>query len=285
MFSFSLIFNSLTGKLSSLILFAQKVSLFCIIIKEINIKAYFFSDAHLGIDTSTFEQERQQILLQFLEKIAKDATHLYIIGDLFDFWYEYKKVIPKKYFQFLYKLNGLTESGVEVHYLAGNHDFYLGQFFDDQLNITTWSDEYEFSLEGKNFYIWHGDGLGKKDGGYRLLKKIMRNKFNQRIFRLIHPDLGITLARWLSGSSRKYTNQLNHLRDEGDYFRFAEKQFENGIDYVLMGHRHNPLVHTVGEKIYINLGDWITHFTYAVFDGQDLELKHFKSEREISKIK
>ena len=179
----------------------------------------------------------------------------------------------------------MTDQGIKIHYLAGNHDFYLGHFFDDYLNIKTWSDEYKFNLKGKNFYIWHGDGLGKKDGGYRFLKKVMRNKFNQRLFRLIHPDFGITLARWFSGSSRKYTNQLNHLRDESDYINFAEKQFAIGMDYVLMGHRHNPLVHTVGDKKYINLGDWIVNFTYAVFDGQDLELKHFKDHEEIVGVK
>lgn len=254
----------------------------CLIVKNRGkiIKAYFFSDAHLGIDESSFEYERQQKLLDFLDIITQDATHIFIVGDLFDFWYEYKKVIPKKYFAFLYKFKSMTESGIKIHYLAGNHDFYLGRFFDDYLNIKSCHDEYEFNLNGKSFYIWHGDGLGKKDGGYRFLKKIMRSKVNQGLFRLIHPDIGISFARWLSGSSRKYTNQLNHERDESDYFEFAEEQFKKGVDYVLMGHRHNPLEHKVGNKKYINLGDWIVNFSYAVFDGQDLELKYFKNERK-----
>lgn len=220
--------------------------------------------------------------MQFLDIMANDATHVYIVGDLFDFWYEYKNVIPKKYFNFLYKFKLMTEGGVEMHYLAGNHDFYLGQFFDNYINIKTWPDEYEFSLNNKNFFIWHGDGLGRKDGGYRFLKKIMRSKVNQKIFRFLHPDYGVTFARWVSGSSRKYTSQLNHLRDESDYFEFAEKQFKRGVDYVLMGHRHNPLEHKVGNKKYINLGDWITCFSYAVFDGKDLELKYFKDVKEVT---
>jgi len=214
--------------------------------------------------------------------VGKDASHLYIIGDLFDFWYEYKKYIPKIYFAFLYKFRFLANKGIEIHYLAGNHDFFLGQFFDNDLGVKTWLDEYEFSLNGKKFYIWHGDGLGKKDGGYRFLKKIMRSKINQKLFSWIHPDIGFSVARLFSGSSRKYTNQLNHLRDESDYFQFAEEQFKNGVDYVLMGHRHNPLVHQVGGKKYINLGDWIKYFTYAVFDGQNLELMHYTNEKNVS---
>lgn len=237
------------------------------------IHAYFVSDIHLGINDTEEENSREQIFYNFLQNKKNEMTHLYIVGDLFDFWFEYKKVIPKAHFKFLSLFKELKECGVEIHYLAGNHDFYLGTFFDTYLGIKTWMDAYSFTLNGKNFYLWHGDGLGKKDGGYRFLKRIMRNKFNTKLYRLLHPDFGIPLARYLSGSSRKYTNQLNHLRDESDYFKFAEKQFKNGNDFVLMGHRHNPLVHTVGAKKYINLGDWIRHFTYAYFDGEDLMLK------------
>lgn len=238
------------------------------------VKAYFLSDAHLGMDESKQEKEKQKILLNFLNEIMKDATHIYIVGDLFDFWYEYKQVVPKKHFQLLFLLKKITEKGIELHYFAGNHDFYLGQFFNKEINIKTWQDDYEFDLDGKRFYLWHGDGLGKKDGGYRFLKKIMRNKFFQAIFRILHPDFGIPFARWVSGSSRSYTNQINHTRDESDYFQFAEKKFAAGIDFVMMGHRHNPLVHSVDDKRYINLGDWIKYYTYAVYENQKLELKH-----------
>jgi UDP-2,3-diacylglucosamine hydrolase len=253
--------------------------LLCAKKRGFTIKAYFFSDAHLGIDDSSFEHERQKKLLEFLDFIAKDASHIYIVGDLFDFWFEYRLYIPKIYFSFLYKFKSLVKKGIEMHYLAGNHDFYLGQFFDKEIGIKTWPDEYEFSLNGKYFYLWHGDGLGKKDGGYRLLKKIMRSRINQKLFSWIHPDFGFSIARFLSGSSRKYTNQLNHLRDESDYFRFAEERFKEGADYVLMGHRHNPLEHIVGEKKYINLGDWIKYFSYAVFDGNKLDLRYFNKEK------
>lgn len=239
------------------------------------VKAYFLSDIHLGLEESNQEKEKQKILLQFFDKIINDASHIYIVGDLFDFWYEYNQVIPKKYFPVLYRLKQMTEKGIEVNYFAGNHDFYLGEFFDKEINVKTWQDDYEFDLEGKTFYLWHGDGLGKKDRSYRVLKKIMRNKACQSIFRLLHPDFGIPFARWISGSSRAYTNQLNHKRDESDYFKFAEEKFKKGVDFVLMGHRHNPLVHSVGSKKYINLGDWISHFTYVVFENSTLELLEY----------
>lgn len=238
-------------------------------------KAYFFSDVHLGADDSPQEAEKQKVLLEFLNEIKKDATHIFIVGDLFDFWFEYKYVIPKKFFLLLKTLKEITDSGIETHLMAGNHDFYLGSFFDDYLNISTWQDEYTFELSGKKFYLWHGDGLGKKDAGYRILKRILRNKTNLRIFRWLHPDVGIPFARFVSGSSRQYTNQLNHLRDESDYKNFAEKKFSEGYDYVMMGHRHNPLEHINGNKKYINLGDWIEYFTYAVFDGKKLEFKKY----------
>ncbi|NOG45251.1 MAG: UDP-2,3-diacylglucosamine diphosphatase [Calditrichaeota bacterium] len=239
------------------------------------VKAYFLSDIHLGTDDSPEEHKRQKVFLDFLYNIKNEASHIYFVGDLFDFWFEYNYVVPKKYFEFLHCFRSLTEKGIKLYYLAGNHDFSLGTFFDNYVKIETYHDEYTFELADKKFYLWHGDGLGKKDGGYRFLKKVMRNRINQKLFRLLHPDFGIPFARFVSGSSRLYTNQLNHLRDESDYFEFAEKQFLNGFDYVMMGHRHNPLVHQVGEKKYINLGDWINHFSYAFFNGQTLELKKY----------
>jgi UDP-2,3-diacylglucosamine hydrolase len=240
------------------------------------IKAYFISDLHIGADESKGEFEKQKHFLKFLDSIYYNATHLYIVGDLFDFWFEYKYVIPKKYFEFLCEFKKLVNKGVEIHYLTGNHDFYLGVFFDEYIGIKTWPNDYEFELGGKKFYLFHGDGLAKKDTGYRILKRILRNKCSIRLYRWLHPDLGIPLARLVSGSSRKYTNQINNLRDESDYIEFAEKQFERGADYVIMGHRHNPLVHEKHGRKYLNLGDWIEFNSYGLFDGKGLELKYYK---------
>lgn len=242
------------------------------------IKAYFISDLHLGAKDDRDEHIKQQRFLEFLKRILGDATHFYIVGDLFDFWFEYKYVIPKHYFAFLHEFKRLSDQGVEMHYLAGNHDFALNSFFRDVLGIQTWLNEYEFELGARKFYLFHGDGIAKNDIGYRFLKRILRSKINQHIFKAIHPDVGIALAHLASGSSRKYTNQMNQLRDEGDYKEFAERQFARGIDYVIMGHRHNPLVHEVQGKKYINLGDWIENFTYAVFDGSEISLRYFLEE-------
>jgi UDP-2,3-diacylglucosamine hydrolase len=239
------------------------------------IKAYFISDLHIGVDCSAEEKQRQKKILDFFKAISEEVTHLYIVGDLFDFWYEYKKVIPKKYFEFLHILKSISERGVEIHYLAGNHDFYLGRFFDEYLNIKTWQDEYTFELGGKRFYLLHGDGLAKRDSGYRFLKRVLRSKTNNRIFRWLHPDLGIPFARFVSGSSRNYTRNIN-LQDEEDYKAFAEKQFSEGYDYVLLGHRHIPLEYKKDHHIYINLGEWFEKNSYAVFDGTNLKLEYYR---------
>jgi len=236
------------------------------------LKAYFISDMHIGSHHDQNEVEKQQKILSFLNEIEKDATHLYLVGDVFDFWFEYRYVIPKQYFEFLFKFRQMSDAGIEIHYLAGNHDFALSRFFDKHIGVKTWDDIYEF----KSFYLFHGDGVAKADVGYRFLKRILRNSFNQKIFKLLHPDFGIPFARLISGSSRKYTNHIPELRDESDYIEFAEKQFSLGADFVLMGHRHNPLQHERNGKKYINPGDWIKYKSYAEFDGGQLSLKYYK---------
>lgn len=244
-------------------------------------KAFFISDLHLGAKDNEDEIRKQELVHHFLQMVRQEATHLFLVGDFFDFWYEYRTVIPKQYFAILTDLAEVTRAGVTVHYLAGNHDFALGGFFENELKIQTWPDEMTIELEGKKFFLWHGDGLAKHDVGYRFLKRLLRSKFNQKLFRLLHPDFGIKLADFASGSSRKYTNQQNELRDEGDYIEFARARFAEGFDYVLMGHRHNPLVHEEDGHKYINLGDWISKFSYAEFDGRDLQLKYFTQDEPV----
>ncbi len=240
-------------------------------------KAYFISDLHLGAREIENPQEQQENVNKIFEIMLNDATHLFVVGDFFDFWFEYKTVIPKQYFSILLLLNKLREKGVEINYLAGNHDFALGSFFERHLAIKTYSDEAIVELNGKKFFLFHGDGVDPKDRGYRLLKRILRNRFNQKLFRLIHPDFGIRLAKLVSGTSRKYNQTDLKNRSEEAYKQFAEQKFQEGFDYVIMGHRHNPLVHQVGQKKYVNLGDWIINYSYAVFDGSDLELKYLTS--------
>ncbi len=242
------------------------------------VQAYFISDAHLGAEDDTNEEKKKELLTKFLNHIKGRATHLFIVGDFFDFWFEYGTVIPKKCFSFLTQFQELRRAGVEIHYLAGNHDFALGSFFTEVLDIRVHEDELKLNLAGKRFYLYHGDGVAKRDVGYRILKRILRNPVNQKIFRWLHPDLGIKLAKTMSGSSRKYTTLKNAPEIERDYDAFAETRFAEGFDYVLMGHRHFPRRYEKDGHVYINLGDWMVHYTYAVFDGQSLELKSFTPE-------
>jgi UDP-2,3-diacylglucosamine hydrolase len=235
-------------------------------------KTYFVSDIHLGENSKITDEEKTKKFLNFLNKIINDAERIFIVGDLFDFWFEYKYAIPKKHFSILHQLALLQKKNVEMHYLAGNHDFYLGNFFEKELNICTYSNEWTGTICGKNFYIFHGDGVAKKDRGYRLLKKILRSSISIKLYRLIHPDIGIPLARFISGSSRVYTDNIK-LDDHNDYIEYAQNRFKEGFDFVIMGHRHEPFVFKENKKMYLNLGDWLEHFSYAVFDGNNLELK------------
>jgi UDP-2,3-diacylglucosamine hydrolase len=234
--------------------------------------AYFISDVHLGELPKEQEINRVNHFLHFLMKIEQSAECIFIVGDLFDFWFEYKYVIPKKYFNLLTQLARLRQKNIEIHYLTGNHDFYLGRFFEEELGIKTYKGDWQGTIDNKRFYLYHGDGIAKRDSGYRLLKKIIRSPISIKLYRLIHPDIGIPFARFVSGSSRKYTNNIN-LRDYNDYIEFAKKRFDEGFDYVIMGHRHDPVVHEENGKKYVNLGDWLTNFSYGVFDGNDLKIE------------
>ena len=232
---------------------------------------YFISDVHIGVRRTEEENKRLAIFLNFLEQIQEYAKSIFFVGDLFDFWFEYKYVIPKAHFIVLHSLAKLREKGIDITYLAGNHDFWLGSFLKQELGIDTYQDTWEGEIDGKNFFLFHGDGVAKRDVGYRFMKRIFRSKLTIWLYRLLHPDFGIPLAHKVSGTSRNYTKTIN-LKDEKDYLDFAREKFKNGHDFVLMGHRHLPLYHEDGDKVYINLGDWLEKYTYARFDGIKLEL-------------
>ena len=237
---------------------------------------YFISDVHIPAKRDETENRRLLIFLRFLDGIRETAKCVFIVGDLFDFWFEYNYVIPKDYFIVLHHLAKLKEGGVEIHYLAGNHDFWLGNFLTKELGIGTYMDSWTGTIDGKKFFLFHGDGVAKRDRGYRIIKRIFRSRLNMRLYRLLHPDFGIPFAHIVSGTSRKYSEKIN-LKDADDYLAFARKQFEQGYDFVLMGHRHTPLRHEENGKVYINLGDWLDKFTYARFDGANLELLTYRT--------
>lgn len=239
-------------------------------------KTYFFSDAHLGLGSKEEDRHKEHRLLRFLETIGPDADQLFIVGDLFDYWFEYRTVVPKGYFRLFAHLADLTDRGVSISYLAGNHDFWMKGYFPDELGIKVFAEPIERSIGGKRFYIHHGDGLLKRDTGYRILKKVLRNKANIFLFSLVHPDLTGAIARWSSRTSRKHTG--NKTYEEGDMLEFAAKKIAEGFDYVIMGHNHRSLYRNIGGGVYVNLGDWIEENTYAEFDGKNLRLKRWSSD-------
>ncbi len=237
-------------------------------------KTYFFSDAHLGLGSKVDERSKEQRVVDFLSMVEKDGDQLFIVGDLFDFWFEYRSVVPKGYFRLFTKLADLSAKGIKVTLLAGNHDFWLKGYFEEELAMQVSLLPVERAIRGKRFLIHHGDGLLKNDTGYRILKTILRNRMSIFLFSLIHPDIAGAVARWSSRKSRQHTGKRSF--ETKDMVEFAEKKIAEGFDFIVMGHNHIPLVQRIRNGVYVNLGDWIEENTYAVFDGRSLELKRWK---------
>jgi UDP-2,3-diacylglucosamine hydrolase len=234
--------------------------------------AYFFSDVHLGLGSAQTEKQKEDWLLSFLRSILPSSDCLFIVGDLFDFWFEYKTVIPKGFHRTLAALQEFADRGVKVHYLAGNHDFWMGDFFRTELGMELHFDPFETTVAGKRICFHHGDGLAENDTGYKLIKPVLRNRLSVRLYRWLHPDLGVKLARGSSRTSREYTAGKHYGEEEG-MIRYARTQIERGADIVMMGHRHKPSVVPIGHGMYVNLGDWISYNTYAELQNGELQLK------------
>jgi len=239
-------------------------------------KTYFFSDAHLGLGTKGDDRAKEERIIAFLRQIGIDAEHVFILGDLFDYWFEYRTVVPKGYARLFAALAELNERGIGVTYLAGNHDFWMKDYLTEEFGIEIFPDPIERIIGGKRFYLHHGDGLVKDDKGYRFLKRILRNKFNIWLFSWVHPDITAGIARWSSRTSRNYTSGRKY--EATDMIDFAARQITAGYDYVIMGHNHQSHRKKIGKGMYINLGDWITENTYAVFDGKRLDLKRWNGQ-------
>ncbi|MBK9331369.1 MAG: UDP-2,3-diacylglucosamine diphosphatase [Ignavibacteria bacterium] len=235
---------------------------------------YFFSDVHLGLESPEKEKLKETKLTEFLQSIREDAKEIFIVGDLFDCWIEYKYVVPKGFYRLFTKISELTESGVKINYIAGNHDFWKGGFFKDEFGIEICHTHIETEIDGKKFFIHHGDGFAHNDTGYRILKKILRNKISQRLYSMIHPDIGIRLAKGTSETSRKHTSVKDYSEKDGLKDR-AFEMLEAGFDYVIMGHRHKPKMLEHANGYYINLGDWIDNFSYGVYKEGKFDLKTY----------
>jgi UDP-2,3-diacylglucosamine hydrolase len=241
--------------------------------------AFFISDAHFGIDMPGYE-DRDELFFRFLEQKVMGASELYIVGDLFDFWVEYRNAIRPDYFQVLYHLKKISDGGTAVHYLAGNHDFALGPFLHDTMGFAIYPGALSITIQGKRLYLYHGDGLAQRDLGYRLLKKLLRNPVNQRIYKFLHPDLGVTIGSFISGSSRKYLNKELSKEIRNEYRECAHQELQRGHDIVMYGHIHQPDLVRFTEGIYCNIGSWLKHYTYATMTGGTFSLMRFRDGAE-----
>jgi UDP-2,3-diacylglucosamine hydrolase len=240
-------------------------------------KIYFLSDFHLGAPNSANSLIREKKIVAFLDEIKTSAEKIFIVGDIFDFWYEYSNVVPKGYVRLLGKLAELTDAGIEIHFFVGNHDMWMSDYFQTELNIPVYFEPKTFNFNNKTFYIGHGDGLGPGDHGYKFIKKIFRNQFCQWLFGQLHPTWGIRLANYFSRKSRAKTGNSDEifLGEENEWLVIYAKEVlqKEHFDFFIFGHRHLPLSIQLNETSkYINLGDWINNFTYAVFDGNDVQL-------------
>lgn len=224
--------------------------------------AYFISDAHLGVNVPG-HNHRQQDLLSFLSGIRDSASHLFILGDFFDFWIEYPGLIRSDYFTAVHALRCLVESGTEVHYLAGNHDFALGPFLPDTVGVRTHPDSLDITIQGRALHLFHGDGLLRFDVGYRFLRKVLRNRLYQRLYKMLHPTLGIALANRCSRASRLVTGPARREWFLAEYRAAAKKILGGHPDIVMFGHTHRAEIAVASGKVYCNTGEWIREYTYA----------------------
>ncbi len=242
---------------------------------------YFASDFHLGAPTWEASRERELKILRWLDSVAPTMQELFLVGDIFDFWYEYKSVIPKGYIQFLGKLAELRRAGIPIHFFTGNHDMWMFDYFTQELQIPIYQNSIQIERNGKQFFIGHGDGLGPADYGYKRLKWIFRNPLCQWLFGWLHPDIGTRLASYLSRRSRAAQVEPERFlgNDREWLVQYANRKLDllPQTDYFVFGHRHLPLDVELknGSSRYVNLGDWLSFFSYAVFDGEELHLKYF----------
>jgi UDP-2,3-diacylglucosamine hydrolase len=253
-------------------------------------KIYFISDVHLGLYPPEKSLEREKLLVKWLDSIKSDADDLYLMGDIFDFWHEYLKVVPRGFTRFLGKLAELSDDGVNIHFFTGNHDIWVYKYLPNEIGLTVYRKPVAKELNGLKFYLAHGDGLGRGDFGYKILKAIFTNKVLQWLFARIHPNAAMAFGQRWSKSSRfckgyvaePFKNDL----EEKQIVYAKEKLKTEHYDFFIIGHRHIPYDIKIDHNSrIINLGDWINNFSYAVLDGQKLELKSFFPENEKNIIK
>ncbi len=249
-----------------------------------NKKIYFASDFHLGIPNNLQSNEREKIIVAWLDKVKTDAKEIYLVGDLFDFWFEYKYTVPKGCIRFLGKIAELVEHGIQFHLFTGNHDMWMFDYLEKEFGITINRKPITKEINDKIFFIGHGDGLGPGDKKYKIIKRFFANKLCQWLFARLHPNFGFSIAHYWSKKSREKEMLGNHdfLGENKEWLIIYANEIlkKRHVDYFIFGHRHLPIEHKLSEKsTYINLGDWIKHYTYGVFDGEKLTLENFDYKR------
>ena len=248
-----------------------------------NKKTYFASDFHLGLDGRLSSRDREKKIVGWLSEIQKDADSLYLVGDVFDHWFEYGTVIPKSFSRLLGKLAEMRDGGLPIYFFTGNHDMWMFRYLDDEMGIPIYREPQVLDIKGKTFFIGHGDGLGPGDRKYKVIKKVFSNPFCQWAFARIHPNLGIRLMRYFSSRSREKTKDTGvFLGAEKEWLvQFCEEEIKKQeVDYFVFGHRHLPITHILSnnQSTYFNLGDWLYHDTYLVVDHNGPKLMHFNDQ-------
>ncbi len=242
-------------------------------------KIYFASDFHFGIPDYEETRKRELKVCQWLDSIKGDAQQLYLLGDLFDSWMEYKRAVPKGSIRFLGKLAELSDAGIEIIVFTGNHDLWMHGYFEQELHAMVYKTAQTISIQGKIFHLAHGDGVAKEDKRYRLLKAFLHNKVSQYIYRQLHPDIGLKLADFFSRMGPKHKYEDLQMKEPDKEYQLLYANFllkNNHYDYFIFGHRHIPCSTQLNaDSTFINVGDWISYNTYAVFDGQITLLKKY----------
>lgn len=248
---------------------------------------YFASDFHLGAPNEKESRKREELIIQWLTEIESTAHSIYLVGDIFDFWFEYKHAIPKGFTRLQGKIASLTDNGIPVHFFTGNHDMWMFDYFEKELGVKIHRAPITIEAQGKRIMVGHGDGLGPGDKGYKFIKKVFSNKFFQWCFARLHPNFGIAVANFSSRKSRAATGNDDEvfLGESNEWLvHFAQEQLKKQhFDYFIFGHRHLPLSIEVGERsTYYNLGDWINYKTYGILENGNFALLKYPSNESFN---
>ncbi|MFD2161797.1 UDP-2,3-diacylglucosamine diphosphatase [Paradesertivirga mongoliensis] len=245
-------------------------------------KIYFASDFHLGVSNYELSREREATIVRWLDSIKEDAAQLFLVGDVFDFWFEYKRAVPRGFIRFLGKLAELSDAGIKITMFKGNHDMWMFGYLNKEFDATLVSDELVIELQGKKIYLHHGDGLGPGDAKYKILKKFFRSSFCQWMFARLHPNLGIGIALvWSRRSRLSQAKTERFMGEQQEWLANYSKEMlqKEHFDYFIFGHRHLPLDIRLNESSrYINLGEWLNFNSYAVLEDGEVFLRYFEKE-------